>query len=66
MVEIYKHYKGKLYQKLYEARDCENSEKIVVVYQQLYGEYGIWIRDKNDFEAILLDGRKRFELVKSS
>lgn len=40
---IYKHYKGNEYRVLGIATHSENLEKMVV-YQALYGEYGIWVR----------------------
>ena len=40
---VYKHYKGNEYRVLAIASHSETLEK-VVVYQALYGEYGIWVR----------------------
>ena len=40
---IYRHYKGNLYKVLHLARHTE-TEETLVVYQALYGEYGIWAR----------------------
>ena len=50
----YKHFKGTLYEVICVARDCENPEKILVVYKALYdsekfGKNQIWIREINDF-----------------
>ncbi|MEG1857836.1 MAG: DUF1653 domain-containing protein [Pseudoflavonifractor sp.] len=39
----YRHFKGKEYRVLYEARHSETLETMVV-YQALYGEGGIWVR----------------------
>ena len=39
----YRHYKGNLYKVLHLARHTE-TEETLVVYQALYGEYGIWAR----------------------
>ena len=40
---IYQHYKGNLYQVLGTVRHSENLEKLVL-YQALYGDYGLWVR----------------------
>ena len=40
---IYRHYKGKDYELLYLARHSETEEPMVV-YRQLYGERGVWVR----------------------
>lgn len=71
---VYKHFKGeeKLYRVLRLAVDCENINRKLVVYEQLYGAEDfpkgtIWVRELSDFEGykMFLDGRriKRFELV---
>ena len=39
----YRHFKGKEYRVLYVARHSETLEEMVV-YQQLYGEMGVWVR----------------------
>ena len=39
----YRHYKGNLYKVLHLARHTE-TEETLVIYQALYGEYGIWAR----------------------
>ncbi len=61
----YKHYKGKLYKVIGIAKHSESLEELVV-YQQLYGEMGLWVRPLAMFnENIEVDGRqvKRFELL---
>lgn len=40
---VYKHYKGNEYRVLAIASHSETLEKMVV-YQALYGDYGIWVR----------------------
>jgi len=61
----YRHYKGNLYEVLHTAQDSE-TERWVVVYRALYGEYGLWVRDyemfveKVEVEGILVD---RFAFV---
>ncbi len=39
----YRHFKGKDYLVLHVAKHSETLEEMVV-YQALYGEYGIWVR----------------------
>lgn len=40
---VYRHYKGQTYKVLYVARHSEDLSDYVV-YQALYGDYGVWIR----------------------
>ena len=69
--ELYEHYKGKRYKILAIARDSEDIEKHVVVYQGLYdsdefGDNPVWARELNEFlEEVDLNGKKikRFKLV---
>ena len=54
---IYRHYKGQRYRVLGTARHSETLEPLVV-YQALYGEFGLWVRPAAMFcEAIVLDGQ---------
>lgn len=53
----YEHYKGKPYRVLAIARHSETLEEMVV-YQQLYGEEGVWVRPLGMFqEAVEVDGK---------
>lgn len=55
---IYKHYKGALYQVVGVARHSETLDP-VVVYQALYGEYGLWVRPLKMFlETVMVDGKE--------
>ncbi|MDR4474655.1 MAG: DUF1653 domain-containing protein [Nitrospira sp.] len=54
----YRHYKGKDYEVLGVARHSE-TEAEYVVYRQLYGEGGLWIRPASMFaESVSLDGER--------
>ncbi len=46
--EIFKHFKGKTYQILTLARDAGDGHD-VVVYQALYGDYTVYVRDLAEF-----------------
>lgn len=61
---IYRHYKGQRYRVLGTARHSETMEE-VVVYQALYGDYGLWVRPAAMFcETVELEGEpiSRFAL----
>ncbi|MBS3061860.1 MAG: DUF1653 domain-containing protein [Candidatus Diapherotrites archaeon] len=70
---LYKHYKGKLYEVLGEARHSETLEKMVV-YKGLYDhpEYGkdtMWVRPKYEFlEKIQIGDRvyPKYEYLKKN
>jgi len=52
----YRHYKGQRYRVLGTAQHSETMETLVV-YQALYGEYGLWVRPAAMFvETVELDG----------
>ena len=64
---LYRHYKGPEYRVLGVARHSETEEE-VVVYQALYGEYGLWVRPLAMFtNQVELDGEQvpRFALVEA-
>lgn len=61
----YRHFKGNEYRVLYNAKHSETGEDMVV-YQALYGEFGIWVRPSAMFcETVERDGKvfKRFEYI---
>lgn len=49
---IYKHYKGNMYRVIGIGRHTETLEELVV-YQALYGDYGLWVRPRAMFEESL-------------
>ena len=62
---VYRHFKGKDYRLLYVARHSETEEEMVV-YQQLYGERGIWVRPAAMWnETVERDGKtyRRFTRI---
>ena len=56
---LYRHYKGKYYEVIGEAKHSETGE-ILIVYRPLYGEQGLWVRPSKMFEETLPNGIKRF------
>lgn len=67
--ELYKHFKGNLYQVMAIATDSEDGSQ-KVVYQALYGDYRIYVRDLQSFMSHTdkekypdADQEYRFELV---
>lgn len=68
--QVYRHFKGNLYRVIAIAYDSETNKK-VVVYEALYGDNKIWVRDYLMFTSLvdkkkypLSDQEYRFELVK--
>ncbi len=64
---LYRHYKGPEYRVIGVARHSETEEE-VVVYQALYGEYGLWVRPLSMFTGTVeVDGQTmlRFALIKA-
>ena len=64
---VYRHYKGNRYQVLYLAKHSETLEDMVV-YQALYGEYGIWVRPASMWnETVDYQGKqvKRFTYIET-
>ncbi len=59
----YRHFKGKDYRVLYVARHSETLDEMVV-YQQLYGERGVWVRPLDMFlETVERDGRQVYRFT---
>ncbi len=61
----YRHYKGNEYNVLGVARHSETQEQLVV-YQQEYGERGLWVRPLAMFlENVVVEGKSlpRFQLI---
>jgi hypothetical protein len=64
---LYRHYKGPEYRVFGVARHSETEEE-VVVYQALYGEYGLWVRPLSMFtSSVEVDGKSmlRFALIEA-
>jgi hypothetical protein len=64
---LYRHYKGPEYRVIGVARHSESEEQ-VVVYQALYGEYGLWVRPLEMFcGSVEVDGEQvpRFALIQA-
>ena len=64
---VYRQYKGNRYQVLYLAKHSETLEDMVV-YQALYGEYGIWVRPASMWnETVDYQGKqvKRFTYIET-
>ena len=61
----YRHFKGREYEVIGVAKHSETLEEMVV-YRQLYGEHGLWVRPASMWEeTIERDGKtyKRFTYI---
>jgi hypothetical protein len=55
---LYEHYRGNKYRVLGLCRHSETLEELVV-YQALYGDYGLWVRPVAMFhETVVVDGNE--------
>ena len=64
---LYRHYKGPHYRVFAVAQHSETQEP-VVVYQALYGEFGMWVRPLEMFcSTVEVDGESlpRFALIEA-
>ncbi len=64
---LYQHYSGKFYEVMGLCRHSETLEEMVV-YRQLYGDHGLWVRPKEMFfEQIDIEGtmKPRFTFLNS-
>jgi len=62
---IYQHYKGKEYKVIGIARHTETAEELVV-YQALYDDFALWVRQISMFnELVLVNGKQipRFKFI---
>lgn len=59
MNQYYKHFKGNIYKVLHVAKHSETLEDFIV-YQAMYGEYGIWVRPKAMFEETITRNGQTF------
>lgn len=57
-IGLYRHKNGNLYQVIGKARHSETLEELVV-YQAMYGGYGLWVRPAAMFsETVDVDGKE--------
>ncbi len=64
LVGRYRHFRGNEYRVLGCARHSETLEELIV-YQQLYGNGGLWVRPRAMFfEEVLVEGKPRPRFVR--
>jgi len=56
----YRHFKGKEYEVIGTAKHSETEEEMVV-YRQLYGEFGLWVRPASMWEEIIERDGKTYQ-----
>lgn len=56
----YRHFKGKEYEVIGIAKHSETEEEMVV-YRQLYGEFGLWVRPASMWEEIIERDGKTYQ-----
>lgn len=64
---LYQHYRGNFYNLIGLCRHSETLEELVV-YQALYGDYGLWVRPLSIFlETVEIDSQDfpRFKFIKT-
>ena len=64
---LYQHYSGESYHVIGVCRHSETLEEMVI-YRQLYGDYGLWVRPKQMFEEnIIHEGIEmpRFKFIRT-
>lgn len=64
---LYQHYKGQQYRVVGVAKHSESEEQLVV-YQALYGAFGLWVRPLSMFvEQVEIEGQlqPRFALLQA-
>ena len=64
---LYQHYKGNFYQVIGLCRHSESLD-VLVAYQALYGDYGLWVRPLKIFQCMVSqDGKQvpRFKFIGS-
>lgn len=64
---LYQHYSGKHYDVIGISRHSETLEEMVV-YRQLYGDYGLWVRPRAMFEEVIIhedQEKPRFQFLKT-
>jgi hypothetical protein len=57
----WKHFKGNEYEVVCLARDCEEPERLLVVYRSMKGD--VWVRPLFDFLGVHESGVTRFKQI---